>query len=592
MSKFAKYLAKRQDREEGVGTNEKAIPFNKQDYQSLKRECLKRKTLFRDPTFPADSESLGYTQLGQYSSQTRGMEWKRPKPKFIVDGATRTDICQGDLGDCWLMAAIASLTLNNNILERVVPPGQSFTDDYAGIFHFQASESQVSGAARCNLPVNSSGPTAKPKTGICDACTDSHHGQGVRLVSEAPSGAVALGKNTALLLESMLRRPHPAVREFWQYGVWVDVVIDDQLPTRDGKLLFVHSAEGSEFWSALVEKAYAKLNGSYEALIGGQTTEAFVDFTGGIAENYTLSKAPPHLSKIIQKALGLGSLLGCGINASEHETEAVTSLKLVKGHAYSVTGAEEVQYFGRPVQLVRMRNPWGQVEWTGPWSDKSNEWNYVRPEEKAKLNYSADDGEFWMAYSDFIKHFSELEICNLTPDTLTCDEVGHWNCCQFEGNWRVGSTAGGCSNNKATFCSNPQFVIKLEDVDDDPFDGEDGCTLLVGLMQKDGRKDKRFGQDLNGIGFAIYDVPEKVSSVGFNLYIKVSIQRPHNIHLGPDVLLYKNPVAKSSFVNMREESERFKLPPGEYVIIPSTFEPHRKGSFILRVFTEKEVTAR
>ncbi|KAA0715593.1 hypothetical protein E1301_Tti008432 [Triplophysa tibetana] len=37
--------------------------------------------------------------------------------------------------------------------------------------------------------------------------------QGVRLVSEAPSGAVALGKNTALLLESMLRRPHPAVRE-------------------------------------------------------------------------------------------------------------------------------------------------------------------------------------------------------------------------------------------------------------------------------------------------------------------------------------------------------------------------------------------
>ncbi|XP_056614430.1 calpain-2 catalytic subunit-like isoform X2 [Triplophysa dalaica] len=507
MSNRAKYLAKRQDREEGVGTNEKAIPLKKQDYQSLKRECLERKTLFCDPTFPADSESLGYNELGRYSSQTRGMEWKRPKelcsnPKFIVDGATRTDICQGDLGDCWLMAAIASLTLNNNILERVVPPGQSFTEDYAGIFHFQ----------------------------------------------------------------------------FWQYGEWVDVVIDDQLPTRDGKLLFVHSAEGSEFWSALLEKAYAKLNGSYEALIGGHTTEAFVDFTGGIAENYAFSKAPPHLSKIIQKALGLGSLLGCGINASESETEAETSLKLVKGHAYSVTGAEEVQYFGRPVQLVRMRNPWGKVEWTGAWSDKSNEWNYVRPEQKAKLNYSAEDGEFWMAYSDFIKHFSELEICNLTPDTLTSDEVGHWNYCQFEGNWRVGSTAGGCRNNKATFCSNPQFVIKLEDVDDDPFDGEDGCTLLVGLMQKDGRKDKRFGQDLNVIGFAIYEVPEKYKG-------------RNNIHLGPDVLLYKNPVAKSNFMNMREVSERFKLPPGEYVIIPSTFEPHQKGSFILRVFTEKEVTA-
>uniref|UniRef100_A0A8C1H3D2 calpain-2 n=1 Tax=Cyprinus carpio carpio TaxID=630221 RepID=A0A8C1H3D2_CYPCA len=509
MSNIAKVLSRRLDRGEGVGTNEKAIPFNKQDYQSLKQECLAKGTLFCDPTFPAESNSLGYNELGRYSSKTRGVQWKRPKefysnPEFIVDGAKRTDICQGDLGDCWLLAAIASLTLDNEILVRVVPPGQSFTENYAGIFHFQ----------------------------------------------------------------------------FWQYGQWVDVVIDDRLPTRDGKLLFVHSAEGSEFWSALMEKAYAKLNGSYEALTGGSTTEGFEDFTGGIAENYELNKAPPYLFKLMQKALMLGSLLGCSIDiTSSYETEAVTSLKLVKGHAYSVIGAEEVHSYGRQVQVVRIRNPWGQVEWTGPWSDNSKEWNSVKPEEKAKLDYSAEDGEFWMAYSDFIQQFSRLEICNLTPDTLSSEDVSRWNYNQFEGDWKVGATAGGCRNNSATFCSNPQFVIKLEEEDDDPLDGEDGCTILVGLMQKDGRKDKRFGRDLNTIGFAIYKV------IGY-------FRGRNNVHLGPNVLLHQPSIAGSNtFINLREVSERFKLPPGEYVIIPSTFEPHRRGSFILRVFTEKEAAA-
>ncbi|XP_071328332.1 calpain-2 catalytic subunit-like [Trachinotus anak] len=503
MASTAAELARRKAREEdGTGSRANTIPFNQQDFEQLRSECLQTGSMFCDPTFPANWDSLGYNQLGRYSSKTIGVEWKRPTelcsaPQFIVDGAKRTDICQGALGDCWLLAAMASLTLDPQILSRVVPPGQSFTSQYAGIFHFQ----------------------------------------------------------------------------LWQYGEWVDVVVDDRLPTRDGKLLFVHSAEGGEFWSALLEKAYAKVNSSYEALSGGSSIEGFEDFTGGIAESYDLKEAPPFLFNIMRKALKLGSLLGCSIDiSSSYETEAITSQKLVKGHAYSITAAAQVHHSSSPVELLRIRNPWGQVEWTGAWSDNSREWDDVQPEEKKKLDHCAEDGEFWMSYNDFLRQFSHLDICNLTPDALTRNKVGHWNYVEFEGVWRVGSTAGGCRNYPATFSSNPQFFIRLHDVDDDPHDDEDGCTVLIGLMQRDGRRERHFGRDLNTIGFAIYQFKGR-----------------SNVHLGPDVLLRTVAVARSpTFINLREVCGRFKLPPGEYVVVPSTFEPHHKGSFILRVFTEKE----
>ncbi|XP_066509288.1 calpain-2 catalytic subunit-like isoform X1 [Hoplias malabaricus] len=475
-----------------------------QDFYALRKECLTQGHLFCDPDFPAGPKSLGYKELGPNSAKASRVEWKRPKelcsnPQFIIDGATRTDICQGELGDCWLMAAIASLTLDKDILARVIHPEQNFMDNYAGIFHFR----------------------------------------------------------------------------LWQYGQWVDVVIDDLLPTRNGNLLFVHSVEKNEFWSALLEKAYAKVNGSYEALSGGLATEGFVDFTGGIAERYKLSTAPPNLFSIMQKALKQGSLLSSSISPrSANEKEGKTQEDLVTTHAYSITGAEEVHMGESKVELVRLRNPWGHIEWNGTWSDDSKEWDQILPEEKAKLDHSADDGEFWMAFSDFVQRYSVLEICNLTPDASSSEDVGQWNLYKFDGSWKVGSTAGGCSNYPATFSSNPQFVITFDHSD---HNGSQICSVLVDLMQKGRRREREQGCDYNFIGFAIYKVPDKRKGTP-------------NVHLGHDDLQHLNPVAESTFINSREVCERFKIPPGEYIIIPSTYEPNHEGSFLLRVFSEKQTT--
>lgn len=53
---------------------------------------------------------------------------------------------------------------------------------------------------------------------------------------------------------------------------------------------------------------------------------------------------------------------------------------------------------------------------------------------------------FRMSFSDFLKQFSRLEICNLSPDSLSSEEAHKWNLVLFNGRWTRGSTAGGCQN--------------------------------------------------------------------------------------------------------------------------------------------------
>ncbi|KAM8709706.1 hypothetical protein ACLKA7_016503 [Drosophila subpalustris] len=485
-----------------TSTRQKSIQG--EDFSTLRESCVGNGTLFEDPDFPANDASLMFSRRPD-----RYIEWLRPgdivdDPQFFVEGYSRFDVQQGELGDCWLLAAAANLTQDPKLFFRVIPPDQDFQENYAGIFHFK----------------------------------------------------------------------------FWQYGKWVEVVIDDRLPTYNGELIYMHSTEKNEFWSALLEKAYAKLHGSYEALKGGTTCEAMEDFTGGVTEWYDMKDAPPNLFSIMTKAAERGSMMGCSLEPDPHVLEAETREGLIRGHAYSITKVclLDISTPNRQGKLpmIRMRNPWGNdAEWSGPWSDESPEWRFIPEHQKEQIGLNFDrDGEFWMSFQDFLNHFDRVEICNLSPDSLT-DEQEHnsrrkWEMSMFEGEWTSGVTAGGCRNFLETFWHNPQYIISLEDPDEEDDDGK--CTVIVALMQKNRRSKRNVGIDCLTIGFAIYHLTDRDMEV-----------KPQGLNF----FKYRASVARSPhFINTREVCARFKLPPGHYLIVPSTFDPNEEGEFIIRVFSE------
>ena len=43
------------------------------------------------------------------------------KPKLVVDGLSSTDLNQGQLGNCWFVAACAALALEKKLWEKVIP---------------------------------------------------------------------------------------------------------------------------------------------------------------------------------------------------------------------------------------------------------------------------------------------------------------------------------------------------------------------------------------------------------------------------------------------------------------------------------------
>ena len=341
---------------------------------------------------------------------------------------------------------------------------------------------------------------------------------------------------------------------FWRFGEWVPVTIDDRLPTVYKRLKFTQAPK-NEFWAPLLEKAYAKFYGSYELILSGSTSEAMTDFTGGIIERYMRKflRDPTNLFNVIDKSLQRGSVIGAGIGCRINEEASEEYLKnygLIDGHAYSITATQTFKTkAGKIIKLLRVRNPWGETEWKGPFSANSDDWKSISEKSKADIQLVFDDnGEFYMPFAHFMNHFGTIEICHISPNS---ENSMNWVLKETRGNWQADSK------------NTPHVIVKLEvpDEEDDGF-----CTIVVSLMQVNRRRLKL-----------------EYLSITFEIFW---LDRLYENAINSEFFTKTKAIGSVETCNYRQVCGRFRLLPGTYAIVPRAIMKGKEKSaeYFLRVF--------
>ncbi|XP_062564473.1 calpain-11-like [Armigeres subalbatus] len=359
---------------------------------------------------------------------------------------------------------------------------------------------------------------------------------------------------------------------FWQWGKWVEVRVDDRLPTRGDRPAHMHCAQPDVFWASLLEKAYAKLYGGYAFLKFGTVGRALQDLTGAVVQS-----VPPS-GPLLGGAVPRSTLL-VAISGLEKETKRRRS-GLLSEHPYSVTGLARVranssdssQTSGQSgdTSLIRLRSPWIGGEWggvwCGAWSERSWEWNALNERDRELLSSrSSNDCEFWMSVSEFLSRFVVIWLAHIGPDDWALEPGLHtrtpWRAALAVRQWRAGFNAGGPHKFIETTATNPQFRIRV------PAGHPAKAHVVVAVSQKYECYRSRNFED-EEIGFTIYEVPPGMQRVT------------------PQYVSEQMPLDFAPLSNLREIATFFALPAGDFVVMPHS-QQHREGRFLLRIFADQ-----
>ena len=474
---------------------------------------------------------------------------------FFYDGTESNDVMQGSLGDCWFISALSIIATKDYLLR--------------GEFNKNILE---------------------------DGKIDEEE---IKMMSEGIYPPI---------FHSFAIKGIYCFRFFKNFN-WRYVIIDDRLPchavynqNQTKKLIFAHCRQDNEFWVPLIEKAYAKIHGSYFALVSGCIDDGLVDMTGLVSKkilkdnsfltnptkidelwslliNYSSVKFDNELwtqsgKKVTAKYYTRNkSMMGCSVEPNGRNREMEVSMQghkvgIIAGHAYSILDAFEIPKARsskprKTSRLLRIRNPWGNYEWNGKWCDNSEEviknkerienvLNKKYADTNEKIDFSKDDGTFLMRYSDFRKIFNNIFFCqNFPPNFIGVRFYDEWTK-ENSGGLPLHST----KQEFRDFFTNPQYYFEIK---------KPG-KIIITLLQNDGR--------LYGAKFPFEQYIKKVCLIVF----KTKNEMPINTFDGR--------VDQTVIAQRRDLSLELYLEKGSYIAIPSLKDKGVCTTFNLEFYFE------
>ncbi|KAF4629831.1 hypothetical protein G7Y89_g8314 [Cudoniella acicularis] len=368
---------------------ERAVEECRRRVKKLVKECRRVNMRYRDPDFDIDWDlkwEKGYclNGLGQNRFEVSGRSLANPtsnvpkavkrvheifeEPTFLKEKVSPSDVKQGTLGDCWLMASLTALANMDVGIQRICVEYDTKIGVYGFVFH-RDGEWVIS---------------------IIDD----------KLYLKSPDWD-SPSVQRHLLEQTDREDVEKEYRRTYQTG--------------SQSLFFAHCRDQNETWLPLLEKAYAKAHGDYAALAGGWIGEGVEDLTGGVTTELLTSDILDTDEFWTNEILKVNKefLFGCStglLDGGYGNRDGIS-----EGHAYVIMEARELSTGQR---LLKLRNPWGKGKkgnWEGAWSDGSKEFT---PEAQQELNHKfGNDSVFWISYQDLLRKYQHFDRTRLFMDS-------------------------------------------------------------------------------------------------------------------------------------------------------------------------------